>query len=141
MSLFGMACLFASSVLALAPGATAGTHGTVTYEADCTTALQAGSVVPFVAGLSVNASPDPSAPTGATFGATGTATVTLVGPVVAGIQSSVVAAASLGASISETIGSTDATATGTFLYTHTFATQPSSATPLSAPAAPPPPPL
>ena len=101
----------------------AGTNGTTTYEADCTTSLQAGVVAPFVQGLNANGAPDPSFPTGATFGASGASSSTVIGPVVAGIEQAL-NSPNLGMAVNEVVGSTDGTATGSFSYVHDFGSEP-----------------
>ena len=72
--------------------------------------------------MNLNASPDPSAPIGAHFGAAGAISTTFVGGFVAGLEAnSVVGPSGIGATINNaTIGSTDGTATGTYVYNHTF---------------------
>ena len=107
----------------VAQPASGSTNGPTAYEADCTTLLAAGLVAPFVVGLDINAEPDDSAPTGAAFGATGSASLTLIGPVIAGVMQQL-PSATVGGSVNATIGSTDGTATGTFVYNHTFAPVP-----------------
>jgi hypothetical protein len=113
------ATAFAAVALSEGP-AGAGTNGTTTYEADCTSALAGSEAAPFVEGLNVTATPDPSPATGGSFGATGTATQTIIGPVIAGLEQAI-APTSVGAATTETIGSTNGSATGSYAYTHTFA--------------------
>jgi hypothetical protein len=101
--------------------ARASTNGQTTYEADCMgTGLGAGQTAPFVIGLNITAAPDGLAATGATFGATGAASFTLIGPVVAGANA-VIFSPTINVSVTDKVGSTDGTATGSFTYTHTYA--------------------
>jgi large repetitive protein len=110
--------------IALSDGsAGAGTNGVTTYEADCTSSLAGSEAAPFIEGLDVTATPDPSVASGGSFGATGTATQTVIGPVVAGLEQAL-AVTSIGATTTETIGSTDGSATGSYTYTNTFASVP-----------------
>jgi hypothetical protein len=81
--------------------------------------LAGSEAAPFIEGLNVTATPDPSPATGGSFGASGTATETVIGPVVAGLEQAL-APTAIGATINETVGSTDGTATGSFAYKHTF---------------------
>jgi hypothetical protein len=95
------------------------TSPAISYEGDCTTALQAGTVAPFATTLDGNTSIDTGAPTGATFGFSGTATTTIVGAFVANLFTALgglAASPTLGMQWTETIGSTDGNATGSYTY-------------------------
>jgi hypothetical protein len=104
----------------------AGTNANTSYEFDCTTALSAGQVAPFIATANLNAAPDPSFPTGATFGASGALSFTLAGGFIAGFASNgVLTPAGVGLNVHNLVlGSTDGTATGSFNYNHSFAQTP-----------------
>ncbi len=103
--------------------ASAGINANTNYEFDCTTSLSPGTVAPFLVTTNLNASPDPSFPTGATFGAAGAISETLQGGFIAGFaQQGVLTPAGVGLQVSDlTLSSTDGTATGSYSYNHTFA--------------------
>ena len=109
--------LVALGALSAAPAGAAGNPNT-TYEFDCTTALAAGEVVPIPVTANLNASPDPSAPTGASFGASGALTFSLSGPFLAGLAANgVVGAGGLGLTVSGVnIGPTSTSSTGSYTY-------------------------
>jgi hypothetical protein len=96
------------------------TSPAVTYESDCTSALQAGVAAPFITGTVINTTTDTAAPTGVSFGVAGAVSQTLAGPVIAGLEGAL-APATIGLGVTETFGSEDGHATGTSTYTHTFA--------------------
>jgi hypothetical protein len=104
--------------------ASAGGNPNVTYEFDCTTTLSPGTVAPFAVTTNLNATPDPSFPSGATYGAAGAISETLVGPFVAGLAGNGVVTAgtaSLGLTITGLgVGPTDAHSTGSYSYSQTF---------------------
>jgi hypothetical protein len=97
------------------------TSPALSYEADCTSTLQAGIAAPFVTSLAGNTTLNSSLPTGVAFGFAGDASVTLPGAVIAGLENSVAGSATTSAAITESIGSTDGNATGSYTYTHSFA--------------------
>jgi hypothetical protein len=108
----------------------AGTNGLTTYEVDCVgTGLAAGQTAPFIEGLNVNTfqagvqvdALDPRS----SFDVSGTKSVTLIGPIIAGAEQVVnLSTFGLGATVSQTIGSTDGSATGSFVYNHSFPNHP-----------------
>lgn len=114
----------AGAVIGLTAATPAGAsiNANTTYEFDCTTSLSAGTVAPFAVTANLNASPDPSAPTGASFGASGAVSVSLVGPFIGGLAANGVVSSTVGLDLGGvTIGSTDGTATGSYAYSHNFA--------------------
>ena len=102
------------------PRARAATLGGIRYEADCTTPVQPGLVLPFVETVSATATPDPRFPTGDTFSATGTVTVNLLGSFVAGLEANSIDRGAL--AIDLTVGAS-ANASGSY---HLVTTAPSS---------------
>lgn len=111
-------------LVALSPGtAFAGINANTSYEFDCTTALAANTVAPFIVTANLNGAPDPRFPTGATFGVSGALSFTLQGGFIAGFaQNGVLTPAGVGLNVHDlTLGSTDGTATGSSVYNHSFA--------------------
>jgi hypothetical protein len=109
-----------------APPASAGTNPNTTYEFDCTTSLGASTAVsPFLVTANLNASPDPSFPTGATFGATGALSVTVQGPQLSAFAGNgLLIGGQIAMSVNGLqISSTDGTATGSYAYNHNFPAQ------------------
>ncbi len=93
----------------------------ISYESDCTTALQAGEVAPFISSTVINTTTDTVLPVGGTFGIAGVVSQTLIGPVIAGLNSSPLGLpATIGLGVTENFGSVDGHASGTFNYTQTF---------------------
>jgi hypothetical protein len=99
--------------------ARAATLGDLRYEADCTTPVQPGLVLPFVETIHATASPDPRFPTGQTFAATGTVSINVLGSFIAGLEANGVDRGSF--SVDVTVGAS-ANATGAY---HLSATAPS----------------
>lgn len=102
-----------------APAAHAGSNGTVLYEVDCGgTGAAAGNTAPFIVGLTMDAAPHTSFPSGASFGATGAFSVVVSAAFLANIEANLdlsTGALDLGASNIK-IGSPDGTATGSYSY-------------------------
>ncbi|MGO8872105.1 MAG: fibronectin type III domain-containing protein, partial [Acidimicrobiales bacterium] len=96
----------------------------ISYEADCTSTLEAGKVAPYVTTLLGNTSVDSAAPTGATFGFSGTAGTTIVGAFVANIYALGLGTNPLKLQWTEAIGSTDGNATGSYTYNSPTLSQP-----------------
>ncbi|HZE16240.1 MAG TPA: hypothetical protein VE197_11320, partial [Mycobacterium sp.] len=96
------------------------TSPAVTYEADCTSSLQAGVAAPFVTATVINTTSDTVAPTGGTFGVAGSVTQELPGAVIAGLNAAL-GPPTLGLDVVQTFGSTDGNATGTYPYSKNFA--------------------
>ena len=118
----GVVGLLAALLVALAAApASAGSNPNTTYELDCTTTLQPGVAAPFLLTANLNATPDPSFPTGASFGAAGALTGSVPAPVVAGLEQAL-GPAQIGLNLGGVVlGSTDGTATGTAPYSNNFA--------------------
>ncbi|HTR71286.1 MAG TPA: hypothetical protein VMH41_13805 [Mycobacteriales bacterium] len=102
--------------------ALAGSNAGTSYEYDCTTALQAGQTGPFEIVTNLAATPDPSFYQGGSFGAAGALTFPIPGSEAAGLAANGITATGLTVS-GLTIASTDGTATGSYTYGHTFASQ------------------
>jgi len=110
-----LAVASAGAVVGLAGTAAAGPP-TVSYEADCTSPLEAGQVAPYVTTLTGTTTVATAAPTGAVFGFTGTAGTSIVGAFVAAIYAKGLGTSTLGLQWDETLGSTD----GHALHTYSF---------------------
>jgi hypothetical protein len=109
-----------------APPASAGTNPNTRYELDCTTTLGASTAVsPFLVTANLNATPDPSFPTGATFAASGALSFTVQGPQLSAFAGNgILVGGQIGLNVAGLqISSTDGTATGSYNYSHNFPAQ------------------
>ncbi len=105
------------------------TSPAISYEADCSTGLEAGVAAPFVTSLDGDTTVDDAAPTGATFGFSGTANTTIIGAFVANLfvaLGGIAASTSLSVNWEDTIASTNvpANATGSYSYDSPVITEP-----------------
>ncbi len=96
----------------------------ISYEADCTSSLEAGQVAPFVTTLTGNTTVDSGAPTGTKFGFTGDSGVTIVGGFVAAIYARGLGTPNLGLKWNISLGSPDSTATGSYAYASPTVSEP-----------------